>query len=194
MPTSVLDIEQHLLLLELEAPFNKRDVQLARRRMAKRWHPDVAPRRDASTSTSAISRRSTRPPISSSAWPRARAGDMSRVTPSRSAPPPHGANARRQVGEPTRPSSEPVHMRRTAPRTTRSAVACPTTPSCTATRAASPIPSGAWARSRGSTSPTTAETMRGGAAVGAREVQPRHAHGAGGEHEVRRLLKARPGL
>src|ERR1700676_271854 len=43
MPTSVLDIEQHLLLLELEAPFDKRDVQLARRRMAKRWHPDVAP-------------------------------------------------------------------------------------------------------------------------------------------------------
>ncbi len=43
MPATVLDIEQHLLLLELEAPFNKRDVQLARRRMAKRWHPDVAP-------------------------------------------------------------------------------------------------------------------------------------------------------
>ncbi|MEA2225909.1 MAG: hypothetical protein QOE67_1191, partial [Solirubrobacteraceae bacterium] len=43
MPASILDIEQHLLLLELEAPFNKRDVQLARRRMAKRWHPDVAP-------------------------------------------------------------------------------------------------------------------------------------------------------
>jgi hypothetical protein len=43
MPVTVLDIEQHLLLLELEAPFGKRDVQLARRRMAKRWHPDVAP-------------------------------------------------------------------------------------------------------------------------------------------------------
>ncbi len=43
MPTAVLDVEQHLLLLELEAPFDKRDVQLARRRMAKRWHPDVAP-------------------------------------------------------------------------------------------------------------------------------------------------------
>jgi Tetratricopeptide repeat len=43
MPASVLDIEQHLLLLELDAPFDKRDVQLARRRMAKRWHPDVAP-------------------------------------------------------------------------------------------------------------------------------------------------------
>src|ERR1017187_732120 len=43
MPVTVLDIEQHLLLLELEAPFDKRDVQLARRRMAKRWHPDIAP-------------------------------------------------------------------------------------------------------------------------------------------------------
>src|SRR6202012_46762 len=43
MPTTVLDVEQHMLLLELEAPFDKRDVQLARRRMAKRWHPDVAP-------------------------------------------------------------------------------------------------------------------------------------------------------
>jgi regulator of sirC expression with transglutaminase-like and TPR domain len=43
MPAAILDIEQQLLLLELEAPFDKRDVQLARRRMAKRWHPDVAP-------------------------------------------------------------------------------------------------------------------------------------------------------
>ncbi len=32
-----------MLLLELEPPFDKRDVQLARRRMAKRWHPDIAP-------------------------------------------------------------------------------------------------------------------------------------------------------
>jgi tetratricopeptide (TPR) repeat protein len=43
MPGTILDIEQHLLLLELRAPFDKRDVQLARRNMAKRWHPDVAP-------------------------------------------------------------------------------------------------------------------------------------------------------
>src|ERR1700732_595401 len=43
MPVTVLDIEQHLLLLEVQAPFDKRDVQLARRKMAKRWHPDVAP-------------------------------------------------------------------------------------------------------------------------------------------------------
>src|SRR4051812_48932450 len=39
----VLDIEQAVLLLELEPPFDKREVQLARRRMAKRWHPDIAP-------------------------------------------------------------------------------------------------------------------------------------------------------
>src|SRR5947209_4841934 len=39
----ILDVEQALLLLELEAPFDQREVQLARRRMAKRWHPDIAP-------------------------------------------------------------------------------------------------------------------------------------------------------
>src|ERR1700754_4269711 len=39
----VLDIEQAVLLLEMDPPFDKRDVQLARRRMAKRWHPDLAP-------------------------------------------------------------------------------------------------------------------------------------------------------
>ncbi len=39
----ILDVEQALLLLELEAPFDQRKVQLARRQMAKRWHPDVAP-------------------------------------------------------------------------------------------------------------------------------------------------------
>jgi tetratricopeptide (TPR) repeat protein len=41
--SAVLDIEQALLLLELEPPFEKRDVQLARRRLAKVWHPDLAP-------------------------------------------------------------------------------------------------------------------------------------------------------
>src|ERR1700751_1607329 len=39
----ILDVEQALLLLELEPPFDKRAVQLARRKMAKRWHPDIAP-------------------------------------------------------------------------------------------------------------------------------------------------------
>src|SRR5437763_8416911 len=39
----ILDVEQAILLLELEAPFDQRTVQLSRRRMAKRCHPDVAP-------------------------------------------------------------------------------------------------------------------------------------------------------
>src|SRR5256714_10764842 len=39
----ILDVEQALLLLEIEPPFDQRRVQLARRRMAKRWHPDIAP-------------------------------------------------------------------------------------------------------------------------------------------------------
>jgi tetratricopeptide (TPR) repeat protein len=39
----ILDVEASLLLLELEPPFDQRAVQLARRRMAKRWHPDIAP-------------------------------------------------------------------------------------------------------------------------------------------------------
>src|SRR5689334_13298865 len=38
-----LDIEQAVLLLEIEPPFDKRDIQLARRRLAKQWHPDIAP-------------------------------------------------------------------------------------------------------------------------------------------------------
>src|ERR687895_1556834 len=40
----VLDVEQSILLLEIEPPFGKRDIQLARRRLAKVWHPDIAPR------------------------------------------------------------------------------------------------------------------------------------------------------
>ena len=40
---AIFDLEQAVLLLEIEAPFDKRDVQQARRRMAKRWHPDIAP-------------------------------------------------------------------------------------------------------------------------------------------------------
>src|SRR6188472_2317337 len=39
----ILDIEQSVLLLELEPPFDQRAVQLARRRLAKQWHPDIAP-------------------------------------------------------------------------------------------------------------------------------------------------------
>lgn len=40
---AILDIEQCAGLLELDPPFDKRAVQLARRRQAKLWHPDLAP-------------------------------------------------------------------------------------------------------------------------------------------------------
>jgi tetratricopeptide (TPR) repeat protein len=40
---NVLDLEQALLLLEITPPFDKREVQIARRRQAKIWHPDIAP-------------------------------------------------------------------------------------------------------------------------------------------------------
>jgi tetratricopeptide (TPR) repeat protein len=47
MPASsssvILDIEQLAMLLEIEAPFGLEDVQQARKTMAKRWHPDIAP-------------------------------------------------------------------------------------------------------------------------------------------------------
>lgn len=39
----IFDIEQAVLLLELEVPFGKREVQISRRTLAKRWHPDIAP-------------------------------------------------------------------------------------------------------------------------------------------------------
>ena len=39
----IVDIEQAVLLLEIDPPFDKRDIQLARRRLAKQWHPDLAP-------------------------------------------------------------------------------------------------------------------------------------------------------
>ncbi|MDO9354649.1 MAG: hypothetical protein Q7T55_13210 [Solirubrobacteraceae bacterium] len=41
--SAVVDIEQLVLLLELAPPFDKKSVQTARRTMAKRWHPDLAP-------------------------------------------------------------------------------------------------------------------------------------------------------
>src|SRR3954454_22396001 len=43
MAPPIFDVEQAVLLLELDPPFGKREVQLARRRLAKVWHPDIAP-------------------------------------------------------------------------------------------------------------------------------------------------------
>src|SRR3954447_6093083 len=37
-----MTIDQAMELLELEPPANQRQIQLARRKLAKRWHPDRA--------------------------------------------------------------------------------------------------------------------------------------------------------
>ena len=43
MSSVILDIEQLSMLLELEPPFGVDEVRQARKKMAKRWHPDIAP-------------------------------------------------------------------------------------------------------------------------------------------------------
>ncbi len=158
MPASILDIEQHLLLLELEAPFDKRDVQLARRRMAKRWHPDVAP------AGRQFEHERHLKAINEAADQLERLAEGSRGGHvSRNAVRVSAAAARREREEAGRRAYEAEQRARahaqSAPSTTPSAAAFPTTPSCTATRAASPTPSGASEPSPGSTShPTPATT------------------------------------
>src|SRR3982074_603121 len=115
MPVTVLDVEQHLLLLELEAPFDKRDVQLARRRMAKRWHPDVAPagrQFEHERHLKAINEAADqveRPAEGSGAPPAPRARRRG-PAPGRPA-----VSAKRPAGAPTKPSSAHASTPRTAP-------------------------------------------------------------------------------
>ena len=138
----VLDIEQSLLLLELEPPFDKRDVQLARRRLAKVWQPDIAPpgkQLEHERHLKAINEAAT----SSRRWPRARAAAACRATRSRwrgrrpQARPRRGPGLRGGAARPRETRTE-----RTDPFASR----FPTTRSSTATHAASPIPNGAWDR------------------------------------------------
>src|SRR3954464_14311126 len=42
MAVAGMTIDQAVELLELEPPASLRDIQLARRKLAKRWHPDRA--------------------------------------------------------------------------------------------------------------------------------------------------------
>ena len=145
----VLDIEQIVLLLELEPPFDKRDIQLARRRLAKQWHPDIAPpgrQHEHERHLKAINEAADQLVASS---PRSRAAGASPRTRSRSAPPPRASAAPRRARAPTPRSSASARRTPTARSTTRSPRACPTTRSCTATRAACRIPSGASAACNG---------------------------------------------
>ena len=145
----MLDIEQSLLLLELEPPFDKRDVQLARRRLAKVWHPDLAP------PGQQLEHERHLKAINEAADQLERIAEDSRggkVT--RNAVKVSAAAARKARAEEGRRAYEAEQRRARTPRpiarsTTRSARACPITRSSTATRAASPTPSGAWATVNG---------------------------------------------
>ena len=139
----VLDIEQAVLLLELEPPFDKRDVQLARRRLAKHWHPDIAPpgsQLEHERHLKAINEAADQL-LGSSPRSRAAGGLQERGQGRRrrrAQAPRRGGRARlRRGAAPARAGRRPRRS------TTRSARACPTTRSCTATRAACPIRSGA---------------------------------------------------
>ena len=104
MPT-VLDIEQALLLLELEPPFDKRDVQLARRRLAKLWHPDIAPpgqQFEHERHLKAINEAADQLERARRELARRHASSATR---SRSAPRPRARRARRRAAAPTRRSS-----------------------------------------------------------------------------------------
>ena len=126
-----------MALLELEAPFDVRDVQLARRRMAKRWHPDIAP------PGKQYEHQRHLQAINDTADELERLAEGSRggrIT----------RNAARASAAATRASARrgggPARLRGRAAgarggggahaATTPSAAACPTTRSCTATRAA----------------------------------------------------------
>ena len=192
MPTTVLDIEQHLLLLELEPPFDKRDVQLARRRMAKRWHPDIAPQgrqfeherhlkaineaadqleRLAETSRGGRGLAQRRPGERRRRPPRARGGRQARVR-GRAARPRAAADQAKHDPFASRvPDHSVVHRY----------ARCLSYPEWGVGTVAGHLLHRRSHRRRG-----------GGPAVGARQVQPRHPHRARRQHEVRRLLQARP--
>ncbi len=100
----ILDLEQSLLLLELEAPFDKRQVQLARRRMAKVWHPDIAPpgrQHEHQRHLQAINEAADQ----LERWPKHRAAGPSAATRSRSRRLRPAGRALRRALAPTQPSS-----------------------------------------------------------------------------------------
>ena len=151
---AILDLEQAMLLLELEAPFDQRAVQLARRRLAKQWHPDIAPpgrQHEHQRHLQAINEAADQLEQLAETL---RGGRVSRNAVKISA-----AAARRARAEAGRRNYEAEQARRgrrpTGRSTIRSAPGCLTTRSSIATRAACPIPSGASGQCPASTSPVT---------------------------------------
>ena len=158
----VLDIEQAVLLLEIDPPFDKRDVQLARRKLAKRLAPGHRPARQAARARAPPEgdQRGRRPALLARRGLARRARLQERGQGRRRG----RAQAPRRGRRPRlRRGAAPARRRTpTRPSTTRSPRAYPTTRSCIATRAACRIPSGASAASTASTSPAAATTSSSG--------------------------------
>ena len=189
MPTTVLDVEQHLLLLELEAPFDKRAVQLARRKMAKRWHPDVAPQgrqfeherhlkaiNEAADQLERLAEGSRGGSVSRNAVrASAQAARREREEAGRRA---YEAEQRARKHAEEQEKYDPFGSRMPDHSVVHRYARCESYPEWGVGTVAGIYFTG------------EDDEMQ---QMGARTVQPRHQDGAGGQHEVRRLLQARPG-
>ena len=184
-----LDIEQSVLLLELEPPFDKRAVQLARRRMAKRWHPDIAPpgrQHEHERHLKAINEAADQ--LERLAED-SRGGKVSRNAVKVSAAG-RAQGARR--GGPARVRGRAARARaRRRPREARPVRLARARPLGRAPLRALPLVSGVGRRQR--QRHLLHGRRRRHPAVGARLVPGRRPHGAGRLAAVRRLLEARPG-
>src|SRR5215213_5749105 len=159
----VLDIEQAVLLLEIQPPFDKRDIQLARRRQAKRWHPDIAPPGKQVQHERHLKAVNEAADQLEQLAEESRGGSVSANAVKVSA----AAARKRRAEEGARAYAEEQRQRAQAADQAKHdpfARGCRTTPSSTATRAASRIPSGASAASTASTSPVAATTSSSGRA------------------------------
>ncbi len=204
-----------MLLLELEPPFDKRAVQLARRRMAKRWHPDLAPAGEQPEHERHLKAINEAADQLERMAESSRGGRISRSAVRASAAAAR-RRARRRGAEPTRPSSargrggrEPKHDPFGSRVPDHSVVhryaRCMSYPEWgvgtvegiyftgDTTEGDGDRPgAGRTAGTNGSSGAAAGGSTYDVRPVGAGEVQPRHPHGAGGEHALRGLLQARP--
>src|ERR1039457_2225596 len=120
---TVFDLEQAMALLELEPPFDARDVQLARRRMAKRWHPDIAPPGKQHEHQRHLQAVNDMADELERLAEGSRGGKISRNA-ARARPPRRARRAPRRDSAPMRPSSVPARPPPSARTTIRLAVVC----------------------------------------------------------------------
>ena len=176
-----------MLLLEIEPPFDKRDIQLARRRLAKVWHPDIAPpgrQLEHERHLKAINE------AADQLEQLAEESRGGRVT--RNAVKVGAAAARKRRAEEGRRAYEEEQRARAdaADRAKHDPFGSRVPDHSVVHRYALPVVPGVGRRQR--ERHLLHRRRRRHPAVGARELPPRRAHRAGGFAPVRRLLQARP--